>query len=282
MITIEQKDLDLEQIADSGQCFRMNRLAQGVYGVTAFQTHLEITQQGESFALSCEEEEFERLWRGYFDLDTDYGAMKAAVDPMDSFMQNSIKKGGGIRILRQELWEMIISFIISQNNNITRIKKNIETLCSKFGEPIEVPKPCVKTLEMLSQNRVYSFPTPERLAGLTLTDLSGCGLGYRDKYILCAAAAVKDKSLDLAALPAMEYEDAKRALLSVCGIGIKVAECICLFGLHHIEAFPIDTHVKHILEEHYPNGFPFERYEGFAGVLQQYGFYARLLETRKK
>lgn len=282
MMTIYQKDLDLEQIADSGQCFRMNRLAQGVYGITAFRTYLEITQEGERFNLSCKEDEFQRLWKAYFDLETDYGAMKAAVDPMDSFMQNSIKTGGGIRILRQELWEMIISFIISQNNNITRIKKNIETLCSKFGDSIEVPAGCIKTLETLGHARVYSFPTPERLAELTLSDLSGCGFGYRDKYILCAAAAVRDKSLDLGALPAMEYEEAKKALLSVCGIGIKVAECICLFGLHHIEAFPIDTHVKHILEEHYPNGFPFDRYQGFAGVLQQYGFYARLLETRQK
>lgn len=282
MMRIHQKDFDLEQIADSGQCFRMNRLARGVYGITAFHTHLEIAQEGEWFELSCQEEEFNRLWRGYFDLETDYGAIKAAVDPMDGFMQDSIKKGGGIRILRQELWEMIISFIISQNNNITRIKKNIETLCCRFGEPIAVSEGCVKTLETIGQGGVYSFPTPDRLSELSLSDLSDCGLGYRDKYILCAAAAVKDKSLDLGALPAMEYEEAKKALLSVCGIGIKVAECICLFGLHHIEAFPIDTHVKHILQEHYPDGFPFERYEGFVGVLQQYGFYARLLETRKK
>lgn len=279
---IQQRDFDLGQIAGSGQCFRMDPLNEdgSAYGITAFQKRLEIAKQGEEFILSCSEEEFGSIWSAYFDLETDYGAMKAKVDPADRFMQESMAAGGGIRILRQELWEVMISFIISQNNNIVRIKKSIEALCERYGERIEAPEACSFTREQgLS---VFAFPSSGVLAALEPSDLEGCGLGYRDRYLICAARAVEEGTLDLRELGKMEYEQAREALMGVCGIGVKVAECICLFGLHHIEAFPIDTHVRRLLEEHYPDGFPFERYQGFAGVLQQYGFYAQLRKAKER
>ena len=279
---IRQRDFDLCQIAESGQCFRMNPLNEDgtAYGITAMGRRLEILQEGEEFTLSCGEEEFEAVWREYFDFDTDYGAMKAKVDPTDQFMQESMAAGGGIRILRQDLWEVMVSFVISQNNNIVRIKRSIEALCERYGERIETPESCALTEEQ--GLLTFSFPSPHVLAALKPQDLQGCGLGYRDRYVICAAQAVKEGALDLEALKRMEYGQAREALMGICGIGIKVAECICLFGLHHIEAFPIDTHVNRLLQDHYPDGFPFERYQGFAGVLQQYGFYTQLHKAKKK
>ena len=156
-----------------------------------------------------------------------------------------------LRILRQDLWEVIVSFIVSQNNNIPRIRKNLRDLCAMQGG---------------------AFPTPVALAAAQPETLRALGLGYRAEY-LCAAGAHFAQADALDALRAMSYPEAHTALRAVKGVGPKVADCICLFGLHHVDAFPVDTHVKQILSAHYPKGFPFRRYAGCAGILQQYMFY---------
>lgn len=259
-------DFDLGQIARSGQCFRFRELGGGRYGLVAFGRYITLEQQGDTVRFGCGADEFEQVWRQYFDLDTDYGAFKRAVSPRDTYMQAAIRAGGGVRILRQELFETILCFIISQQNNIARIRNCVEKTALLFGEA------CYNE----SGETYYAFPTAERLAALPVEALAPCRLGYRAKYIVGAARQIASGEVDLAVVQRMDYESAKAALMRLTGVGVKVAECVCLFSLHHIDAFPVDTHIRQMLDRHYPKGFPMKRYKGFAGVLQQYGFYYEL------
>jgi len=271
MITKELQDFSLDQISRSGQCFRMRPLDGGGYSLIAYGKYLEVFQKGNQVSFSCEEEEFEEVWRSYFDLDTDYGRIKRAVDPEDAYLQAAVKLGGGIRILRQELWETIVTFIISQQNNIPRIKKCVDTICREFGE---------KSCDFMG--RTYNmFPTPQALLEVSEETLRSCGLGYRAPYIRKTAQAACSSVVNLNGFYELDYETARAELMKFSGVGKKVAECICLFALHHIDAFPIDTHIQDMLKR-YPQGFPFERYQGFAGILQQYAFYYELFGGKEE
>ena len=261
-------DFDLDQIARSGQCFRFRPLGERHYALVAGGRYLEVSQQGQTVRFDCPEDEFEAVWRPYFDLDADYGRYKSAVAKRDKYLQSAVAAGGGLRILRQELWETIVCFIISQQNNIARITKCVENLCLLFGE----------TCYNKSKQVYNAFPSAERLAACTADELAPIRLGYRAKYIVAAARQVASCEVDLDAVRRMDYAHAKAELMRLTGVGVKVAECICLFALHHIDAFPIDTHIRQMLDAHYPKGFPLRRYKGFAGVMQQYAFYYELVK----
>ena len=158
MIECVLNDFDIDQIANSGQCFRFHRVGDKSYDLIAGTHLLNIQQNGRTVRFDCDEDEFNAIWRPYFDLDADYGRCKAAVAKRDIYLQNAVAYGGGLRILRQDLWETILCFIISQQNNIARITKCVENLCSLFGEI------CYNKSE-----QVYnSIPTAERLAARTL------------------------------------------------------------------------------------------------------------------
>ena len=261
-------DFDLDQIARSGQCFRFRPLGERRYALVAGGRYLEVSQQGQTVHFDCPEDEFEAVWRPYFDLDADYGRYKSAVAKRDKYLQSAVAAAGGLRILRQELWETIVCFIISQQNNIARITKCVENLCLLFGE----------TCYNKSKQVYNAFPSAERLAACTADELAPIRLGYRAKYIVAAARQVASGEVDLDAVRRMDYAHAKAELMRLTGVGVKVAECICLFALHHIDAFPIDTHIRQMLDAHYPKGFPLRRYKGFAGVMQQYAFYYELVK----
>ena len=261
-------DFDLDQIARSGQCFRFRPLGERHYALVAGSRYLEVSQQEQTVRFDCPEEEFEAVWRPYFDLDADYGRYKSAVAKRDKYLQSAVAAAGGLRILRQELWETIVCFIISQQNNIARITKCVENLCLLFGE----------TCYNKSKQVYNAFPSAERLAACTADELAPIRLGYRAKYIVAAARQVASGEVDLDAVRRMDYAHAKAELMRLTGVGVKVAECICLFALHHIDAFPIDTHIRQMLDAHYPKGFPLRRYKGFAGVMQQYAFYYELVK----
>ena len=271
MITKYLEDFDIHQIAASGQCFRLRPLSEDTYSLIASGRYLEIRQEevldedGARVSFSCTEEEFEEIWEDYFDLSTDYGRMKRAIDPKDFYLQEAARTGAGIRILRQELWETIITFIISQQNNIPRIQKCVDAICREFGETAE--EPGVGTYKI--------FPTAGALAAVPEEEFRRLGLGYRAPYLSKSSRMLLTGEVDMESLPDLSYEDARAQLLRLPGVGKKVADCICLFALHHIEAFPIDTHIKDMLAR-YKEGFPFERYDGFAGVIQQYAFYYEL------
>lgn len=265
MVTVTENFFSPEQILSSGQCFRMDQAEEGVYELIAGGRYLRIesTEEKNTYQFYCTEEEFRNFWKGYFDLDSDYGAYIGKIDPADPYLSAAALYGSGIRILRQDLWEMILTFIISQQNNIRRIRRIIRILSEKYGRRA-----------VSEDGKVYfSFPEPRELAGASEEDLRACNLGYRSRYIAETVRTVLEGKTDLAALQKMDYPSTREELMKLCGVGRKVADCICLFALHHLEAFPVDTHIKKVMETQYPEGFPFERYAGFQGVLQQYIFY---------
>ncbi len=258
-------DFSMRQISESGQCFRMNQVAENRYALVASGRYLEVEQVGDELIFACTQEEYDGIWREYFDLDNDYGQYRNTVSGQDRYLAEATAFGSGIRILRQDVWEMLISFIISQQNNIKRIRKCIETLCERYGEK--------KYITDVKDAAYYTFPDAQTLAHVSEEELRGCNLGYRSRYIVNTANSVWRGDVDLQAIKKMGYRQAREELLKLSGVGEKVADCICLFGLHHMDAFPVDTHIRKAIEEHYPTGFPFDRYAGYAGVMQQYIFY---------
>lgn len=275
MVSIQAENFSLDQIWQSGQCFRMSQVKEGEgdpgrqsvrYEIIAGQRYLEAVSFGGTCVLCCGEEEFEDFWRGYFDLDGDYGGYIGRINPKDGYLCKAAGLGWGIRILRQDLWETLVSFLISQQNNIVRIRRCIDNICERYGEK--------RVSE--SGKQYYGFPGPEALAGLGEDELMACNLGYRSKYVVRAARSVVSGEIDLNRIREMDYREAKNELLKLFGVGEKVAECICLFALHHLEAFPVDTHINQALEKHYRRGFPKRRYQGIQGVMQQYIFYYEL------
>lgn len=259
----------LSDICRSGQCFRMYEEYDNHFYVIAGQRRLEMEQWGNECIFFCEESEFLDFWEKYFDLECNYEEYIGKINPRDTYLVNAAALGKGIRILRQDLWEMIVSFLISQQNNIVRIRRCIENICRTYGEE----------RKDIHGEIYYGFPIPESLAYLADDDLMACNLGYRSKYVVRAARAVISGQIDLDAVKRMPYKRAREELLKLFGVGEKVADCICLFALHHLDAFPVDTHIHQALEKHYKRGFPNRRYQGIRGVMQQYIFYYEILES---
>lgn len=266
MVKITSDNLDLERICISGQCFRMKKDDDRTFIIIAGSRFLRAGVSTDAITFDCTLEEYEEFWKKYFDIDRDYEKIIALADDKDEYLKDAIQKGKGIRILHQDLWEMLISFIISQQNNITRITKCIENICIKYGSR--------KTAK--DGSRYYAFPTPKQLAGASLEELRECNLGYRAEYVLGAARGVCNKTIDLDRISHMNYEDSRKELLKIYGVGPKVADCICLFALAHTQAFPKDTHINQALEAHYKGGFPMEQYNPYQGIFQQYIFYKEL------
>lgn len=263
MIYKDIPDFDIAKIADSGQCFRMNPLPSGGYSVIAFGRYLEIRDLGGGRnSFSCTEEEFDAIWADYFDLNSDYTGVISMIPPGDRFLQAAALYGRGMRLLHQDPWEVMVSFILSQRKNIPAIKASVEALCSRYGEE-----------GAWNQVTYRSFPTAESLAGICCDDLRTCSLGYRDKYVAEAAAKFEAGQIRFDELKTAGFDAAKASLKGMYGIGDKVADCILLFGLGYGNAFPEDTWIKKILEKEYAGHFPKEQYDGSLGMVQQYMFY---------
>ena len=261
MVELEIRQLDLAAIAQSGQCFRMSEIEQGVQ-LVAKGKFLRVWDLGENrFRFDCSFEEYETVWRDYFDLNTDYQMYADCVLKRDRFLQRALEYGNGLRILNQEPFEMLISFIISQRKSIPAIRTAVEQLAKQFGSPIET-----------DIGTVWAFPTPRQLAQASEEQLLGCGLGYRAKYVMDAAQKTAAGILDLQALSAASDEVLLEQLQTVAGVGIKVASCTALFGYHRLKALPIDVWIQRVIEKVYNGNFP-ARYQKYAGVLQQYMFY---------
>ena len=263
-------------IARSGQMFRWEELPGGAVRFTARDGRVTVRPAGEgTFVFSCGAEAFEARWRGYFDLDADYAAFGARIPREDAFLTAAYRYGRGLRILRQDAWEALASFIVSQNNNIPRIRASVQALSERFGERRED-----------GEGAFFAFPTPRGLARATEDELRACGLGYRAAYITALARETAEGRLDLGALCALEDESLRASLCALTGVGPKVAQCAMLFGFHRLAAFPVDTWIRRTLATRYPGGFPLERYTGCGGVIQQYMFvYERYLaqtENQKK
>lgn len=266
-------DFSIEQIALSGQAFRWNKASNGGYTGVVFGKVINVFQDGNSITIKGNNiNEIEAVLKKYFDLDRDYGAIIKSLRSKDSHLDNAIDYGAGIRILNQDLWEMIISFIISGNNNIPRIKKSIEAISEKYG----------KFIEEVDGIKYYAFPSPEELSKASVEGLRECGVGYRDSYIFKTSKLVVDKEVDLELIKSMDLADARSELKKLIGVGDKVADCILLFSCGQTGAFPVDTWVKKILKSYYDLDKPSlkvvyefaNNYFGeHCGIAQQYLFY---------
>ncbi len=269
MVEIRCNEMSLAQICGSGQCFRMYPVSDGWFELIAGDRFLRVGQEGEKILFDCDRSAFDSFWRDYFDLDTDYAAFIERINPNDRYLLAAAEYGWGMRILKQDLWEVIVSFLISQQNHIKRIRRCIDQICIRYG------KKCINERGEI----YYAFPEPRVLALEDEDALKACNLGYRSKYVVRTARMVAEGRLDLDRIKDMPYHRAKKALLDCSGIGEKVADCICLFGLHHLQAFPVDTHIRQALDAHYKRGFPNRRYRDCRGAIQQYIFYYELDHT---
>ena len=255
-ILLNAPQFDVEQIAASGQCFRIKSLPTGGFLAVTRQHFVKIDQSDGGYVFHCSWNEFRDVWLSYFDLAEDYGVYQQQMAD-DPFLVEAIQTGGGIRILRQDLWEMVVTFVISQRNNIPRIRSAVECLCQNFGT----------RLGEVDGHEVYSFPTAEQLKG---KDLSCVSLGYREKYI---------KELSnwqpgfWARLKEQNDAGAKKILLNLGGIGEKVANCIMLFGLHRMDSYPRDVWINRMIDDVYHGDFDPGKYAGYAGYVQQLQFF---------
>lgn len=272
------KDFDLDHIFDCGQCFRWERHDDGAYLGTARgrQALMSYDSSGQELTIyGADKDDFEEVWRDYLDLDRDYGAIKAELAAGDPVMSRAISFGSGIRILKQEKWETLLSFIISQNNNIPRIKKCIESLAQTMGRP---------SGEFMSR-QFYALPDPERLAGASVDDLAPCRLGYRARYLIDTARQVAEEgleSLERLGTEEVSSQEAFDALLGYCGVGPKVANCIALFSMNKLDRFPIDVWVRKVMHRLYGieendmkrmAAFAADNFGHYGGIAQQYLFY---------
>lgn len=273
-----QDSFNLEHIFECGQCFRWNKQDDGSYIGVIDSSVIKVKKENEQIIFTGKsiKGNFKENIKRYFDLDTNYNEYKTKLSEVDNYLKESINFGEGIRILKQDLWECIISFIISANNNIPRIKKIIEKLSLNYGEKIE-----------FEGKDYYTFPTPKSLAKASVEDLRSLGLGFRDKRIYNTTKMILEKQIDLEKIKNMETTNEMREeLLKLDGVGPKVADCILLFSLKRVDVFPIDVWVRRVMNDLYIHNedeekvnkkelqkLAEEKFLGLSGIAQQYLFY---------
>lgn len=250
---------DLALTLDCGQAFRWRSLPDGSFEGIALGKYLKIKQENNDLIFyNTTQDEYEAVWKKYFDIDRDYGEILNRAEK-NELLAKIIKNCGGIRLLKQDPWEALCSFIISQNNNIPRIKGIIERLCESFGDKIEGG---------------YTFPSAERLSSLTIEDLAPLRSGFRAKYIIDAAKKCSNE-LTLNNIYDLDIDSARNSLMTVKGVGPKVADCTLLFGFGFHSAFPMDVWMKRAMAVLFDNKLP-DGFNDCAGIIQQYIFqYAR-------
>ncbi len=245
---------------ECGQCFRWRKDGKGGYVGVAGGRAVRVWEDEGDVMLGCNADEYEAFWRDYFDLRRSYSEIADGL-PRDDFTKSAVSFGMGLRILRQEPWEALCSFIISQCNNIPRIQKIVGALCETYGDDIT-----------LDGERFKTFPSAERLADLPDGGLDMLRAGYRAPYILNAARRVASGEIDFNTVDALDTTEAEKYIMSLDGVGRKVADCFLLFGMGKLDAFPVDTWMKKAAP-YYKDGFDSGAFGKYAGIAQQYIFY---------
>lgn len=264
-------DFELVHIFECGQCFRWQKENDGSYtGVIKYGV-VNIKKDDDKVVISgsFDDNDKEKIC-DYFDLNSDYASIKRKLELNDENMKKAIEYGYGIRILNQDSWEMLISFIISAANNIPRISKTIENISRAYGQKIT-----------WNEKDYYKFPTPKELSKATVEELRALNLGFRDKYVYNATKMVCAGEVNLEEIEKMNYKDAKKELMKIQGVGEKVADCILLFSMRKREAFPVDTWIKKVMSQLYNESKDIKKISAFAeskfgeygGIAQQYLFY---------
>ena len=276
-----EDNFDVGKIFDCGQCFRFDRVENSRHGVeysgVAFGRLVSFAQDGDVvYIYNSTAEDFENIWRGFLSLDTDYRQIdKALLCRCDSVpFGEAVRYGNGIRILSQDPFEAIISFIISQNNNIPRIKQIIERLSGQLGTPIDLPEEMEEHLS--GKSSLCAFPTAEALNSIGIEGLFAAKTGFRAKYIYDAAEKAVAGELDYEFIRSLPTPQAIDELCKVKGIGPKVASCALLFGFEKYDAFPVDVWIKKVISKYFltdPLHFDASDLGEYAGIAQQYLFY---------
>ena len=273
------RDFELKDIFECGQCFRWNPEEDGSYSGVAFGRAVNILyekegdrEEGTLIIRNSTAEDFENIWKKYFDLERDYGQIKEELSENDEIMAKAVEYGRGIRILNQDEWETQISFILSQNRNIPLIKKSIEEICRRYGEPVYD----------FNGNIRYAFPGPEVLADVSEEELSECRLGYRARYVTETSKVIAGETDRLYSMTKASYKEALDYLTGLCGVGPKVANCILLFSMEKYESFPIDVWVRRLMSALYGTDennlkeireYSDKKFGRLGGFAQQYLFY---------
>lgn len=277
---LNQTDFELAHIFECGQCFRWNKQEDESYTGIIKNGIINVKKENENiiFTGKCDEN-IKDIVEYYFDLNRDYEEIKQKLSNIDNYLKKSIEYGKGIRILNQDLWETIISFIISANNNIPRIKGIIERLSQKYGNEIE-----------WNEKIYYTFPTPEQLKNVTVEEYKKLGLGFRDIRLYETTKMVVENKVNLEKMKSNpNTQEIKKELLTLSGVGPKVADCILLFSdLKRFDIFPIDVWVRRVMNDLYIKEndetkvsklkiekLAYEKFGNLAGIAQQYLFYWR-------
>ncbi len=282
---------DVRKVFDCGQCFRFDEVSDSRHDVefagVAFGKYISVAQDGNTvYIYNSTVEEYETIWKSFLGLDRDYGEINDNILSLssNSALSDAVERASGIRILRQDAWEAICSFIISQNNNIPRIKKLVAAISLECGEPVDLSgmDEHIADVHKAHEGNFYSFPTPESLIELGVAGLAALKTGFRAKYIYDAASRVSSREIDLDLIEKMNTADAVKYLCSVKGIGPKVASCALLFGFAKLDAFPIDVWIKKVIAKYFDADFDPDSLGQYAGIAQQYLFYyERYLQSQE-
>ena len=270
------KSFKAKDIFECGQCFRWNEEPDGSYTGIFGHNVLNVKEEKDIVITGICDGNIEDICKKYFDLDRNYEEIKETLSLIDDNMKESIKYGKGIRILNQDLWEMIISFIISANNNIPRIKGIIERMSAKYGQEIK-----------FRGTSYYTFPTIDELSQASVKDLKDLGLGFRDRYVYETTKKIKEGKINLENLKQESTNDVRKQLLTLTGVGPKVADCIMLFStLKRFDVFPVDVWVRRVMNDLYIHNedetkvnkkqiqeIARDKFGALEGIAQQYLFY---------
>lgn len=267
------EDFEPKHVFECGQCFRWLREEDGSYTGVVQGKVINVKKENDLIIFdNTNKEDFENIWFDYFDLGRNYGEIKKQLKVMDEYLEKATEFGKGIRILQQDGWEMLISFIISANNRIPMIQRAINNLSERYG----------KFIGEYRGKKYYAFPTPEELSTVSVEDIRACQTGFRDKYIKSVVDYVNENDEDVLSYRKLDTSECIKELVKFNGVGPKVADCIALFGMQKYDTFPVDVWVKRVMEEFYVEDnlslpkirkFALDKFGDLAGFAQQYLFY---------
>ena len=263
MILTINDDFDLEKIRNSGECFRVKRFEDDTFRFITLDKVLYIKSLGDNkYDISCTEEEWNGFWSEYFDMGRNYADIRSRLSGGDSYSLAAINFSSGIRILKQDPWETLVSFIISQRKSIPSISSCVEKISALYGRKI-----------VTEREELYTFPEPAEFPDEENSALCSCSLGYRLPYVEKAVAEVKSGELDLNSMYSLSDDELLERLKKLYGVGVKVANCVCLFAYGRTAMAPVDTWIAKVIDSEYCGVNPFPKYGEYAGILQQYIFY---------
>lgn len=252
-------NFNLDETFNCGQCFRWNKISDNYFTGIAFGKVLNIYSHNNTIVFENSSiTDYNNIWHNYFDLNTDYNKIKDTISKIHPTLKIASTYAPGIRILKQDPWEALCSFIISQNNNIPRIKGIVERLCNCFGNEI--------------QPGFFSFPSYQVISTLSKNELAPLKCGFRDNYIIDAAKKVSSGEINFEKIKELPIDLARKELMKIKGVGPKVAECTLLYGLHRLDAFPIDVWMSRALKTFFPDK-SISYFGEYAGIAQQYIFH---------